>query len=150
MNYKDFLKNSNICVAETAGFCYGVANAVNSVNRIIDEGKTEIYTLGPIIHNEFIIKQLESKGVKVIDTPEEAPEGAFVVIRAHGVGEQTIADLKAKKCVVEDLTCPFVKKIHKLVIEKSFLDIPQKPFLIQFFFMHLIVVNGNRCGIGIP
>lgn len=108
-----------ITVAKSAGFCYGVANAVNSTDVLLEECGSAVNSLGPIIHNEYIINRLTERGVKVINSPEEADEDATVIIRAHGVGEGVIKQLEAKNCSIEDLTCPFVKKIHNLVREKS-------------------------------
>ena len=64
-----------ILLARSAGFCFGVSKAVDSVNRLLDEGKT-VYTLGPIIHNPQLVAQLESRGVRIVEAPEEGPPRA--------------------------------------------------------------------------
>lgn len=111
-------------VAKTAGFCFGVKRAVDTVYKEIRQGKEigeKIYTFGPIIHNEQVVDDLEDKGVKVIHTKDELEQltEGTVIIRSHGV-EKSIYDLiNEKKLKLVDATCPFVKKIHKIVMEKS-------------------------------
>lgn len=107
-------------VAKHAGFCYGVKRAVNGVYSLLDElDHPTIVTLGPIIHNETVVSELESKGVYAVDTLDDVPEGAQVVIRSHGVGKSVIDELERRKIRYLDCTCPFVKKIHDTVWEAS-------------------------------
>ena len=117
-----------VIVAKTAGFCFGVERAVNEVYDQIQlqkEGKTDgpIYTYGPIIHNEEVVRDLEERGVQVLNTPEELkelPEGeGTVIIRSHGVSKAIYELLKERKIRIVDATCPFVKKIHRIVEEHS-------------------------------
>ena len=109
-----------VILAESAGFCFGVKRAVEKVYEQAAIGK-KIYTFGPIIHNEEVVKDLENKGVTVIETEEELTsltEGT-VVIRSHGVSKH-ICDLIAQsglECV--DATCPFGKRIHNIVEKES-------------------------------
>ena len=107
-----------ITVAKTAGFCFGVDRAVKTVQDLLKTEKT-VCTLGPIIHNEQMVTLLKEQGAFPVDIPEEAPPGAPIVIRSHGVGEEMIARIEKSghRCV--DATCPFVKKIHRLVREAS-------------------------------
>ena len=84
-----------ILLALSAGFCFGVSKAVDSVNRLLDEGKT-VYTLGPIIHNPQLVAQLESRGVRIVEAPEEAPPGATLVIRSHGVPREIMDRIAAR------------------------------------------------------
>ena len=107
-------------LAKSAGFCFGVKRAVEKVYEQIENHK-EIYTYGPIIHNEEVVKDLEEKGVRVLESREEleALQSGTVVIRSHGV-EKAIYDIIEKnhlECV--DATCPFVKRIHKVVEQAS-------------------------------
>ncbi len=108
-----------VIVAKTAGFCFGVKRAVETVYEHVGDGK--VYTYGPIIHNEEVVKDLESQGVKIIKDCDELlriTEGKMV-IRSHGV-EKRIYDLIEKQGLeLIDATCPFVKKIHKIVYEES-------------------------------
>lgn len=104
----------SIRLAETAGFCYGVNRAVDLALGEAEKGG-KMVTLGPIIHNPTVVKQLEDKGVCVIQSATEAPENCKVVIRSHGIAKAEMDILKEKNCVVVDATCPFVKKIHNTV-----------------------------------
>ena len=108
-----------VILAKSAGFCFGVKRAVDTVYEQIESGD-KIYTYGPIIHNEEVVKDLERKGVTVIeDDVLSRTEKGTVVIRSHGV-EKRVCDRieeNGHKCV--DATCPFVKKIHRIVEQKS-------------------------------
>ncbi|MBR6229541.1 MAG: 4-hydroxy-3-methylbut-2-enyl diphosphate reductase [Eubacterium sp.] len=107
-------------VADHAGFCFGVKRAVDSVYELLDgEEKSDIVTLGPIIHNERVVDELKNAGVQVIKSPQEAPEGATIVIRSHGVPEAVIREIDDRGLKYVDETCPFVKKIHEIVREHS-------------------------------
>ena len=104
-------------LAKTAGFCFGVHRAVDTVYEQIKEGTAPIYTYGPIVHNETVVKELESQGVRVLNTKEELSglkEGT-VIIRAHGVGKDIYAVLEANCIHQVEATCPFVRKIHRIV-----------------------------------
>ena len=128
-------------LAECAGFCFGVKRAVDTVYEQIKTGKT-IYTYGPIVHNEEVVKELEEKGVRVIENKEELLDmepatGAAqnnnqryaeeqelssapaVIIRAHGVPREIYDILEKKGFECVDATCPFVKKIHRIVEKES-------------------------------
>ncbi|MDO4330247.1 MAG: 4-hydroxy-3-methylbut-2-enyl diphosphate reductase [Lachnospiraceae bacterium] len=110
-----------VIVAKTAGFCFGVERAVNKVYEQIEKTDKQIYTYGPIIHNEEVVKDLEEKGVKVIQSEEElrkVKEGV-VVIRSHGVSRHIYHILEANGVEIVDATCPFVKKIHRIVDEET-------------------------------
>ena len=113
-------RNMEITVAKTAGFCFGVKRAVEKVYDQIATGKKQIYTYGPIIHNEEVVRDLEEKGVQVINSKEEleALKEGVVVIRSHGVGREIYELLERQGLELVDATCPFVKKIHKIVREQ--------------------------------
>ena len=113
-------RNMEITVAKTAGFCFGVKRAVEKVYDQIATGKKQIYTYGPIIHNEEVVQDLEEKGVQVINSKEEleALKEGVVVIRSHGVGREIYELLERQGLELVDATCPFVKKIHKIVREQ--------------------------------
>ena len=104
----------SVTVARYAGFCYGVSRAVELVEQAAAAGKTEL-TLGPIIHNRHVVDRFRAMGIRVIESPAEAPAGSTVVIRSHGVARAVYEDLAARRVEVIDATCPFVKRIHKLV-----------------------------------
>lgn len=107
--------------AKSAGFCFGVQRAVDTVYEQIKSGPYPIYTYGPIIHNELVVSDLESKGVVVIDSKEElsALTEGTVVIRSHGVGRDVYSIIQENGLHIVDATCPFVKKIHRIVEEKG-------------------------------
>ena len=110
----------NVIVAETAGFCFGVRRAVDKVYEQIEKTDQPIYTYGPIIHNEEVVKDLHEKGVRVVETMEELKtiRSGVVVIRSHGVGKEIYDLLNANGVECVDATCPYVKKIHKIVSEQ--------------------------------
>ena len=107
--------------AKTAGFCFGVKRAVDTVYEQVDTCSGPIYTYGPIIHNEEVVKDMESKGVVVLRTEEELDDisGGTVIIRSHGVEKRIYDKLEAKGIRIVDATCPFVKKIHNIVQKES-------------------------------
>ena len=109
-----------VTVAKSAGFCFGVKRAVDMVYEHVSRGK-KVFTLGPIIHNEQVVSDLEKKGVKVIETPEEAAgqSDSTVIIRSHGVSKEIFDRLTSTGAEIIDATCPFVAKIHRIVREES-------------------------------
>ena len=110
-----------VTLAKSAGFCFGVKRAVNKVYEEVEKQEAPIYTYGPIIHNEEVVKDLEAKGVTVLEELEcleQIPKGT-VVIRSHGVGKKVYERIKNSGFTVEDATCPFVLKIHRIVEEHS-------------------------------
>ena len=110
----------NVKVAETAGFCFGVQRAVDRVYELIGSDAAPIYTLGPIIHNEEVVSDLEKKGVAVICEKDLGSlKGGTVVIRSHGVGRRVYNTIRKYGLGYVDVTCPFVLKIHKIVERES-------------------------------
>ena len=108
--------------AKTAGFCFGVKRAVDTVYNEVEKAAGEkIYTYGPIIHNQEVIRDMENRGVAVLRSEEDldrVSEGT-VIIRSHGVAEEIYEKLEKKGVRIVDATCPFVKKIHNIVKENS-------------------------------
>ena len=107
-----------ITVAETAGFCFGVNRAVNTVYDLLEKGK-KVCTLGEIIHNPQIVGELSEKGVRIVDSPKEVKSDETLVIRSHGVPERVYDLCRGTDTEVVDATCPFVAKIHSIVKEQS-------------------------------
>lgn len=107
-----------IKLAKTAGFCFGVNRAVDMLYKMVENGE-KVCTLGPIIHNPQVIEDLKSKGVVIADSPENVPANTKVVVRTHGVEKQILDELREKNIDFCDATCPFVKKIHKIVTDNS-------------------------------
>lgn len=117
-----------VTLAKSAGFCFGVKRAVDTVYRQLEKREKEcsklpIYTFGPIIHNEEVVRDLEEKGVTVINSIEELrqqPKGeGTVIIRAHGVEKGICEEIRSMGFEIIDATCPFVLKIHRLVEQHS-------------------------------
>ena len=112
----------DVKLAKTAGFCFGVKRAVDTVYEQV-EAQTDktIYTYGPIIHNEEVIKDMQKRGVHVLRTEEEldAVTEGVVIIRSHGVPKRIYDKLERKGLFCVDATCPFVKKIHNIVKKES-------------------------------
>lgn len=116
-----------VTVASHAGFCFGVERAVGLVYKEADRQQDGyVYTMGPIIHNELVVSDLEKKGVEVINddlicekTGRSAKAGDTVIVRSHGISEKLYDRLKKSGCRIVNATCPFVQKIHDIVREHS-------------------------------
>ncbi|MBQ2765395.1 MAG: 4-hydroxy-3-methylbut-2-enyl diphosphate reductase, partial [Clostridia bacterium] len=121
----------SVTVAKLAGFCFGVSRAIDTVEDAIKEGGT-IYTLGKLIHNPGFIRDLESRGVRVIDAEEiEAAVASaskknptVICTRAHGITAELDERLSALAAenpyfTVRDCTCPYVKKIHSIARDET-------------------------------
>ena len=111
----------HVILAKSAGFCFGVKRAVETVYREAQKEGRPIYTYGPIIHNEEVVADLEQKGVTVVLSVEELkekPKGT-VIIRSHGVEKVIYDEIRALGFEIVDATCPFVLKIHRLVDQYS-------------------------------
>lgn len=107
-------------LAKSAGFCFGVEKAVNTVYEEAKKGNEIVYTLGPIIHNEEVVKDMKKRGVEAVKMEDLAslPKGT-VIIRSHGVSREVYNFVKNSGHRVVDATCPFVKKIHAIVSVQS-------------------------------
>ena len=110
-----------ILVAKTAGFCFGVERAVSMAEETLRNAECPVYSLGQLVHNESVISELEEKGLQVVERVEDLrdlPKG-IVIIRAHGVPEETEEKLREEGFEVVDATCPKVKHIQRIVRERS-------------------------------
>ena len=108
--------------AKSAGFCFGVKKAMETVYQQIEENANKpIYTFGPLIHNEEVVKELKSKGVEVVDSVEDLKtlKDGIVIIRSHGVSKDIYKIMEENGITCVDATCPFVKRIHKIVDKES-------------------------------
>ena len=112
-----------ITLAKTAGFCFGVNRAVNMLYDLVAEG-VNVCTLGPIIHNPQVIEDLQNRGVNIIENIEETINDKKVVIRTHGVERDILEYCEENNLDYIDATCPFVKKIHKIVQKNSSESLP--------------------------
>lgn len=104
-----------ILVAKTAGFCFGVRRALEMVENALNEGERPLYSLGPLIHNPRVVRELEAEGLQTVDSLSQVP-GGRVVIRSHGVGPSIYQTARDKKLDIIDATCPFVKNVQQLAI----------------------------------
>ena len=106
-----------VILAKGAGFCFGVKRAVDEVYRRSREKDGPIYTYGPITHNDQVVKDLEDRGVRIVRSPEEAASLAegTLIIRSHGIGRAEEDALRSTTLKVIDMTCPYVKKVHRAV-----------------------------------
>lgn len=116
-----------VTVASHAGFCFGVERAVGLVYKEAEKQQEgHVYTMGPIIHNELVVSDLEKRGVEIIDddlicqkTGCPVRKDDTVIIRSHGISEELFNRLKKSGCKIVNATCPFVQKIHDIVREHS-------------------------------
>lgn len=106
-----------ITLAESAGFCFGVKRAVDTALNMKEKYNSEIYTLGPLIHNNDVVNFLKQNSIFPIelDNITKLKENDTIIIRSHGVSEDTLNILKKNKLNIIDATCPYVENIHKKV-----------------------------------
>ena len=105
-------------VAKTAGFCFGVKNAVQLAAANMNVDGRELWSVGDVTHNELVMERLKKSGLKVAESVGEIPAGGALLVRSHGLPEADIREAGAKGLKIIDGTCPYVKKIHKIVSEK--------------------------------
>lgn len=112
--------NTEIRIAENAGFCFGVDRVLKIVYNMLVEGK-KVVTFGEIIHNPDVVEDLSRRGVIICNSIDELKKtgDAVVVIRSHGVSRNIYGEFMQKGIIYEDGTCPFVQRIHNIVNEKS-------------------------------
>lgn len=110
-----------VTVAKSAGFCFGVSRAVNLVYEQAKQASEPVYTYGPIIHNEEVVRDLKERGVHVISDLDELKtlQRGKVIIRSHGISRGEQERIEASGFEILDATCPFVQKIHRLAEEYS-------------------------------
>jgi len=102
-----------VILAKNAGFCEGVKRAFNMAKQVARKGKRPIFILGPLVHNEEVIRHLEKQGIKKIENFEELAQGTLI-ISAHGVGPNIQTRVREKEIEIRDATCPKVLKTHIL------------------------------------
>ena len=105
-----------IIIGKTAGFCYGVKNAVEKSTEELKKEK-ELCCLGEIVHNKQVVEKLKQQGMQFIENLNENVTKKKTVIRAHGISKKIYNEAKNKGIDLIDLTCPMVLKIHKIVEE---------------------------------
>lgn len=103
-----------IIIANNAGFCFGVKRAVDMTTSELSISNTDVYSLGPLIHNAQVVKRFEEEGLKTIEDIDGIKDGR-IIIRSHGVTKSTINRINEDKLDIVDTTCPYVKSVHKRV-----------------------------------
>ena len=107
-----------IILAKSAGFCFGVKRAADMTFGLLRQG-TPVTLLGELIHNKQVTGELRALGAKTVESPAQCDPDDTIVIRAHGVPKETMAEIEARGLACCDATCPFVRNIHKIVAENS-------------------------------
>ena len=106
--------------ADVLGYCFGVRRAVEKAEKALSEYKGhDVYSLGPLIHNETTLLRLQKAGLKVADEITDIPDNSVVIIRAHGVPPLVTKQLEEKSCTIIDATCPRVKGSQKIAAENA-------------------------------
>jgi (E)-4-hydroxy-3-methyl-but-2-enyl pyrophosphate reductase len=102
-------------IAEQCGFCPGVRNAIALARQTL-QSKGSVYCLGPIIHNQDVVNELTSMGMKTVDSIDSISEGT-VLIRSHGATKKQLQEIENKGLTVVDATCVLVKRVQKIAAE---------------------------------
>lgn len=110
-----------VVVADHSGFCFGVERAISTTFAKLNDNdsKKNIYSLGPLIHNQQVVKDLQNYGVRVANNLNDITDNSIVIIRSHGVSKQVYELASKKNFEIIDATCPFVRKIQDIVEEYS-------------------------------
>jgi len=103
-----------VTLAKSAGFCYGVRRALDTVLEAAKVRDMPMFTLGPLIHNPQVIERLESYGIKSVKGLDEVPSGSILIMPSHGVPKEVKACAEEMGLEIIDVTCPFVAKVHRL------------------------------------
>ncbi|MGZ5291185.1 MAG: 4-hydroxy-3-methylbut-2-enyl diphosphate reductase [Actinomycetota bacterium] len=103
---------STVLLAAPRGYCAGVERAVDAVERALEVHGEPVYVRKQIVHNAHVVRDLEHKGAVFVDGETDVPEGAVVVLSAHGVAPDVYANANARGLMVLDATCPLVTKVH--------------------------------------
>ncbi|MFH2097181.1 MAG: 4-hydroxy-3-methylbut-2-enyl diphosphate reductase, partial [bacterium] len=101
-----------ILIAKPRGFCAGVDRAIDVVEAALEIFGPPVYMRHQIVHNRYIVEQLEKKGAVFVEKTADIPEGANVVFSAHGVSQKVREEAKQRNLKVIDATCPLVMKVH--------------------------------------
>ncbi|MFW5648343.1 MAG: 4-hydroxy-3-methylbut-2-enyl diphosphate reductase [Candidatus Alkaliphilus sp. MAG34] len=106
-----------VIVADHSGFCFGVERAIKIAFGKLDDNndKKDIYTLGPLIHNQQVVDKLQDAGIKVNNNLEDLGDNSIVIVRSHGISKNVYDLINKKNIDIIDATCPFVRKIQNIV-----------------------------------
>src|SRR6187200_2409996 len=103
---------TKVLLAAPRGYCAGVERAVEAVERALETHGRPVFVRKQIVHNAHVVRDLEAKGAVFVEEETEVPEGAVVVLSAHGVAPEVYANAKERGLTVLDATCPLVTKVH--------------------------------------
>ncbi len=109
-----------VILAEHAGFCWGVKRAIEMATEAREKAGTDVYVLGHLVHNEEVVRDLESNGINVVEDMDQVPPGSVLLITAHGLDYKIIQQATDRGFQVIDTTCPIVQNVHKFT--RRFLD----------------------------
>jgi 4-hydroxy-3-methylbut-2-enyl diphosphate reductase len=101
-----------ILLAGPRGFCAGVDRAIQIVELAIEKHGTPVYVRHEIVHNRYVVEDLETKGAVFVEELDEVPEGVPVVFSAHGVPKSVFSEADEREMYYLDATCPLVTKVH--------------------------------------
>ena len=102
-----------IYLAGPRGFCAGVERAIDIVERALEKYGAPVYVRHEIVHNRFVVEQLEDKGAVFVENLEDAPNDRPVIFSAHGVPKTVPAEAERRDMFYVDATCPLVSKVHR-------------------------------------
>ena len=111
-NMDNSLTIERVILAEPRGFCAGVIRAIEAVELALAEYGPPIYVRRQIVHNLFVVRDLERKGAVFVEEVSEAPVGARMIFSAHGIAPIVREMAKGRELDVIDATCPLVTKVH--------------------------------------
>jgi 4-hydroxy-3-methylbut-2-enyl diphosphate reductase len=112
----DANQSKQIFLAQPRGFCAGVERAITIVEEALKKYGSPIYVRHEIIHNAYVVKDFQARGVIFVNDVAEAPEGSILIFSAHGVARAVKKEAQFRKLTVFDATCPLVSKVHAEVI----------------------------------
>ena len=104
---------SRLLLARPRGYCAGVERAVDTVERLLERHGPPIYVRKQIVHNLHVVRRLEERGAIFVESEDEVPAGATVVLSAHGVAPEVYRNAAARSLQTVDATCPLVTKVHR-------------------------------------
>ena len=113
--YPENLPSLHVLLAAPRGFCAGVRRAIDAVVDALDRHGAPVYVRRPIVHNQAVVASLEAQGAVFVQELDEVPEGAVVILSAHGVSPEITADAARRKLIAYDAVCPLVAKVHREV-----------------------------------
>jgi 4-hydroxy-3-methylbut-2-en-1-yl diphosphate reductase len=104
--------SKRVLVAAPRSFCAGVVRAIDIVEKLLDQHGPPVYVRHEIVHNVHVVRDLEARGAVFVESEDDVPEGALVVLSAHGVAPQVYRRCEERNLKVVDAVCPLVSKVH--------------------------------------